>query len=230
MKPRKKQYERSAETSTRILDAAQKLFADFGYEGVSMRAVAALAKVNLASIVYYFDSKQGLFSAVLTRFSPVLEAERERMLAIADANPSVEAYVSAFMEPAFRVMTDNKLGGRDFARLMWRLPHEPQLMVKEATKPYHNKIGQLFRDRIKQFCPNMSERDFSWHMHIVSSIFLATLGKCAEEKHWSRDIWIGDKDYILSRLVRTTCILLLDDQELPFGAAGSGCGTPLSNS
>lgn len=213
MKPRKKQYERSAETSSRILDAAQKLFANHGYEGVSMRAVAAEAKVNLASIVYYFDSKKGLFHAVLSRFSSVLDRERERRLVEADANPSLRAYVTAFMEPSFRIMTDPALGGRDFARLLWRLPHESPDLWDEASKPYHTKASLEFKERIRPFCPEMSERDVSWHMHIVSSMFLATLGKCAEEKVWSRDLWIGDKDYILNRLVRATCILLMEDQD-----------------
>lgn len=222
MKPRKKQYERSAETSTRILDAAQKLFADLGYEGVSMRAVAAEAKVNLASIVYYFDSKKGLFGAVLTRFSGALDKDRESRLVQADANPSLESYVRAFMEPAFRIMTDDNLGGRNFARLLWRLPHESPDLWDEHTKPYQTAVNASFQERIRKYCPQMSERDISWHVHIISSVFLATLGKCAEEENWSRDLWIGDKDYILARLVRTTCILLMEDKELDVLASKAG--------
>lgn len=214
MKPRKKQYERSAETSTRILDAAQKLFADLGYEGVSMRAVASEAKVNLASIVYYFDSKKGLFTAVLTRFAGALNEAREKNINLVDSNPSLEAYVRAYMEPAFRIMTDDRLGGRDYARLLWRLPHEPSDLWKDAEEPYKTKLSQQMRDRIMQFCPHMSERDISWHIHIIGSVFLATLGKCAEESNWSRDLWIGDKDYILNRLVRTASILLMEDKEM----------------
>lgn len=214
MKPRKKQYERSAETSARILDAAQKLFADLGYEGVSMRAVAAEAKVNLASIVYYFDSKQGLFTAVLTRFAGALNEERERKIRLVDENPSLEAYVKAYMEPAFRIMTDDHLGGRDYARLLWRLPHEPSFLWKDGEEPYKTKLAQLLHDRIMKFCPRMSERDISWHIHIIGSVFLATLGKCAEESNWSLDLWMGDKDYILNRLVRTSCILLMEDKDM----------------
>ncbi len=52
--PRKSQSDRSAETSGKILRAAQKLFALRGFNGVTMRAVASEAGVNLASIVYYF--------------------------------------------------------------------------------------------------------------------------------------------------------------------------------
>ena len=53
---RKSQSDRSAETSGKILRAAQKLFALRGFNGVTMRAVASEAGVNLASIVYYFEN------------------------------------------------------------------------------------------------------------------------------------------------------------------------------
>lgn len=55
---RKSQSDRSAETSGKILRAAQKLFALRGFNGVTMRAVASEAGVNLASIVYYFENKE----------------------------------------------------------------------------------------------------------------------------------------------------------------------------
>ena len=57
---RKSQSDRSAETSGKILRAAQKLFALRGFDGVTMRAIASEAGVNLASIVYYFENKEGI--------------------------------------------------------------------------------------------------------------------------------------------------------------------------
>lgn len=225
---RKKQYERSAETSTKILDAAQKLFADLGFEGVSMRAVASRADVNLASIVYYFESKKGLYDAVVKRFAGGLNEARAKLLEQADKDPSLESYIRAYMEPAFRIMTDDSLGGRDYARLLWRMPHEAPELWKDYRRPTHDEITDAYEERIKKFCPKMSERDISWHMHLISSIFLSTLGKCATEENWSMDLWIGDRDYILNRLVRTSCILLKEDQELDLLTAGSGEGTPLN--
>ncbi len=48
-----------------ILDAARTLFLAGGYDGVSLRAIAACAQVDVALISYHFGSKRGLFAAVM---------------------------------------------------------------------------------------------------------------------------------------------------------------------
>ncbi|GAB2660779.1 TetR family transcriptional regulator [Gordonia jinhuaensis] len=48
-----------------ILDAAKRLFADRGYDGASMRAIAAQAGVDPALIRHFFTDKEGLFAAVV---------------------------------------------------------------------------------------------------------------------------------------------------------------------
>ncbi|HEX5767815.1 MAG TPA: TetR family transcriptional regulator, partial [Burkholderiales bacterium] len=45
------------ETRTRILDAAEELFMQHGFEGTSMRLLTAKAEVNLAAVNYHFGSK-----------------------------------------------------------------------------------------------------------------------------------------------------------------------------
>lgn len=54
-------------TTTRadILEAARRRFLAHGYDGVTLRAVAADAGVDVALISYYFGSKKGLFGAAM---------------------------------------------------------------------------------------------------------------------------------------------------------------------
>jgi AcrR family transcriptional regulator len=51
---------------TRILIAAEKLFAELGYEGTSTRQIAKEAGANMAMISYYFGSKDGVFMEIMT--------------------------------------------------------------------------------------------------------------------------------------------------------------------
>ena len=51
------------ETRTRILDAAEELFMQHGFEGTSMRLLTAKAGVNLAAVNYHFGSKDALIEA-----------------------------------------------------------------------------------------------------------------------------------------------------------------------
>ncbi|WP_329083803.1 MULTISPECIES: TetR/AcrR family transcriptional regulator [unclassified Streptosporangium] len=69
-------------TRRRILDAARRLFADLGYDQVTMRMIAAGADANIALINRYFGSKRDLFAEVLAmqgRFPGVLEGPEEEL-------------------------------------------------------------------------------------------------------------------------------------------------------
>ena len=55
------------DTKTRILDTAERLFAQKGFDAVSLRNIIASAKVNLAAVHYHFGSKQALVHAAQLR-------------------------------------------------------------------------------------------------------------------------------------------------------------------
>lgn len=55
-------------TSEKILDAAERLLLDRGYEAVSVRDIALRARVNKALVFYHFGNKDKLFDAVLDRY------------------------------------------------------------------------------------------------------------------------------------------------------------------
>jgi AcrR family transcriptional regulator len=50
-----------------ILDVAERVFADFGFDGASTRTISGEAGVNMAMLNYYFGSKEGLFLAIFER-------------------------------------------------------------------------------------------------------------------------------------------------------------------
>jgi AcrR family transcriptional regulator len=55
------------EKKDRILDVAEKMFSELGFEGASTRTIAGEADINIAMLHYYFGSKEGLFLAVFER-------------------------------------------------------------------------------------------------------------------------------------------------------------------
>ncbi|HSN16984.1 MAG TPA: TetR family transcriptional regulator [Gammaproteobacteria bacterium] len=69
-----------------LLAAARSLFAQQGYDAISVRKVAEAAQVNPAMIHYYFGSKEGLYEAMLAdTFAPLME--RLSMVLASDDNP-----------------------------------------------------------------------------------------------------------------------------------------------
>ena len=67
-------------TKDRILDAAESLFMEHGFEATSLRSITAAAGVNLAAVNYHFGSKEELFQAVLTRRLDPMNQERVDLL------------------------------------------------------------------------------------------------------------------------------------------------------
>lgn len=95
------------QTKVRILDAAEKLFADHGID-VSLRAITSEAGVNLAAVNYHFQSKDALVDAILerrigpinqARFAMLDELERE----FPDGPLPLDRIIAAFIVPVIQM-------------------------------------------------------------------------------------------------------------------------------
>src|SRR5512147_2104431 len=96
------------ETQLRILDAAEELFMQHGFEGASMRMLTTRAGVNLAAINYHFGSKDALIEAVFHRRLDTMNAERIAQLdrleqEAAGAPLTAEAIIRAFIGASLRM-------------------------------------------------------------------------------------------------------------------------------
>src|ERR1039457_3856450 len=94
------------ETTERLLDTAERLFGEHGYDGVGMRLLADEANVNLGAATYHFGSKEALYiETFMRRFRPT-NAERLQLLREAEAEAegrplAVERIVDCMIRPPF---------------------------------------------------------------------------------------------------------------------------------
>ena len=177
------------ETRTRILDAAEELFMQHGFEGTSMRLLTAKAGANLAAVNYHFGSKDALIEALFRRRLDPMNAARiaelERLEKEAGAKaPSKEAahgvlapeqIIRAFVGASLRMIEDAKSGGRNFIRLLGRTYTDPQ-------KPIRALIGQLYAPAMGRFkaafaraLPQMPSEELVWRMHFMFGTLAYTL-------------------------------------------------------
>ena len=168
------------ETQTRILDAAEELFMQHGFEGASMRMLTAKAGVNLAAINYHFGSKDALIEAVFHRRLDAMNAERiaelERLEQAATGAPlSAEAIIRAFIGTSLRMIEDARGGGRNFIRLLGRAYTEP-------AKPIRALIGQMYAPAMERFkaafvraLPELPKDELVWRMHFMFGTLAYTL-------------------------------------------------------
>jgi AcrR family transcriptional regulator len=118
-------------TRLSILDAAERCFAESGFDGVSLRTITERAGVDLALANYHFGSKENLLQEVLVRRARIVHDERVRALELArqqagTRSPSVEAIVTAFLAPMFRHLAEGDAGWRHYGSLVSHLDVLPK--------------------------------------------------------------------------------------------------------
>lgn len=168
-----------APTKARILDSAERLFAEKGYASTSLREVIADAAVNLAAVHYHFHSKEALLDAVVERRCTGLNQDRLEMLARfereAGGQPvELEQIFEAFLVPAFRMAYEDPDGGAQFARLMGRLYAEGDLLPR-IVKNNFGPVLETFAMALKRALPGVAEEDLLWRMHFAIGAVAHTL-------------------------------------------------------
>ena len=98
-------------TSDRILEAAEKLFSEMGYDGVSVNDVAVEANVNKASVFYHFGNKEALFETVLKSYC---DLQLERLQTAHSTVGSLEDQLHRVMDAYFDFVVEN----RNFATMI----------------------------------------------------------------------------------------------------------------
>jgi AcrR family transcriptional regulator len=137
-------------TRDRLLDTAERLFAEHGYQATTMRTVTADAGANIAAVNYHFGSKQALLEAVVHRaLGPVVEERRRRLDALElEGEPTVEEIVDAIISPLVERLAepDASLVIRLLGRLFVDPDPEMRALVKaEVSEAERRQLGMLER-------------------------------------------------------------------------------------
>ena len=167
-------------TKTRILDAAELLFMEHGYEATSLRAITASADVNLAAVHYHFGSKEELFQSVLARrLDPMNRARLElltRLEAQAQPSPlSCERILTAFLGPALALARDPARGGKDFLRLLGRAYADPAPFIRHFLSEQYGVTIARFKSAFARALPQLPPRELSWRLHFIMGALSYTL-------------------------------------------------------
>ena len=165
------------ETRTRILDAAEELFMQHGFEGTSMRALTTRAGVNLAAVNYHFGSKDALIEAVFRRRLDPMNAERIAELERLEAagNVSSESIIRAFIGPSLRMVEDAKGGSRNFIRLLGRTYTEPAKEIRALIGQMYAPTMERYKNALERAMPQMPREELVWRMHFMFGTLAYTL-------------------------------------------------------
>jgi len=195
----------SPDTKTRILDAAELLFMEHGYEATSLRQLTAAAGVNLASVNYHFGSKDVLFQAVLTRRLDPMNQERiallEKLERDAGGKPlPCEKILFAMLIPALKLARDEKRGGKHFLKVLGRAYADPAPFIRQFLSAQYAEMIARFKEAFLQALPHLSRQELTWRLHFVMGALSYTLAGTDALKMLSQVASTDNEELMLQRL------------------------------
>ncbi|MDC1127663.1 TetR/AcrR family transcriptional regulator [Gammaproteobacteria bacterium] len=179
-----------ASTPQRILDSAEALFAESGYDGVSLRMITKLAGVELALPNYHFGSKLGLFRAVIQRRSVILNNERMEALNALSDKAEIEDLIEAFIGPFLRRSLFGGEGWRDYARVVAQIANSPR-WTSEIMSAEFDPVAIEFIRRIRVRFPVAKTEDVYWSFHFLLGAMTMTFAQTGRIDLLSGDICHG---------------------------------------
>ena len=176
-----------AETRTKILDAAELLFADLSYEGTALRDVSEAAKANIALSIYYFGTKQNLFNAVVARRGAEIEATRMATLATIaptlSAEETIRALVRGYVAPFVEARFSRDPQWVAYANLVPALVNVRR-WIPLTTKLF-DKAFRAYIDRFRNALPEARHNDIlnSFRYMLGAMVYV-----CSRSDRFAKDI------------------------------------------
>lgn len=168
-------------TQSKILDAAEHLFAGHGLHATTLREITSAAEVNLASVNYHFGSKEKLIRAVLLRRLAPLNEQREHQLqqvldqaASCHRAPTTAEILRSFIEPTLRFAQADP-AHQDFMTMVSCLMMTPgspfRRLFLDMIEPL---IGRLFQ-ALKLANPQLSDATLRLRLRFTFGAIITTM-------------------------------------------------------
>ncbi len=144
----------------RLLDSAERLFCEYGFDGASIRDIAASADCNIASVNYYFGGKEKLYQEVWRRHLIIMRDARiasiNKVMSQNGGKPQLEDLLRSFAESFVGSLVDedkarclNKLMARE-----WIDHHLPvNMFLNDIITPTLNAMHSA----LVKTCPGFDE-------------------------------------------------------------------------
>ncbi|MFW6067006.1 MAG: TetR/AcrR family transcriptional regulator [Myxococcota bacterium] len=158
----------SADTGDRILDAAEHLFAERGFDGVSARDIAEAAGVNKALVFYHHGSKAELFDRVLDRY---YEAHARALTEGATGGGPLAERLHRLVDTYLDFMEEHSRYARlvqmELATGSERLPR-----IRRGVQQLHDTLAHLLEGVTRHEGPLSSRHFFVTFSGLVNTYFL----------------------------------------------------------
>jgi AcrR family transcriptional regulator len=193
--PRKRQ-ERGARRVDAIVSAAATLFAERGFDGTSMNAIAKASGMTIGSLYQYFPNRDAIVDAVAELYLTAWRAEKDEALALVPADTSLHEFISRGVRSLFDFHTT-------YAGVKAFLDADPRRA--ESIRTIHEEVA-VFAPVIGRWYPDQSFEALARVVFVASSIIrgsaaaLPAAEAMGKREDFIDDITLATEQYIRNRL------------------------------
>lgn len=177
-------------TKERLLDVAERLFAEKGIKETSLRDITNAVGVNCAAVNYHFGSKDGLIHAVITRRLEPLNKKRLRLLESYEVEAgknqvSLERILYAWIAPSIELHLKNP----HFMGIAGRIISDPNKELYPFFVPHFEQIFLRFKDSLMRALPSLPERELLLRMLFILGAMIHTWTNYSDLERFSSGPW-----------------------------------------
>lgn len=162
-------------TKARLMEVAERLFAERGFDVVSLRQITSQAGTNLAAVNYHFGSKEELILAIVRRWVEPLNRNRLKLLRVIGDEMLREGrraapaeIVEAFLRPVLELHHGSEQSKRVFLRLLGRCMLETRRDVSEALLKEFRPVYDAFAEAFRCSLPHLSAQEITMRMMFMA--------------------------------------------------------------
>jgi AcrR family transcriptional regulator len=169
-----------SEPKRRLLEAAARLFAEHGFDRVSVRDITKACEANIAAVNYHFGSREGLLATVLIQHaSPILEQHHLRFEILekraGGKSAVLEEVIEAFARPLLAHARKSELPEHLSAKLLGRIfSTEPELLPETLRDQIYDSI-ECFMRLLAKAQPSIQTDELAWRVHFVQGALIHAL-------------------------------------------------------
>jgi len=207
----------------RLLDVAERLFAEVGIQQTSVREITSAAEAHLAAVNYHFGSKEGLLRAVIARRTEPLNRERIRLLNTYEAESNgarvpLEQILHALFAPSIQLCLQHP----NFMRLAGHMLFEPDRELHRVLLSHFVDVFHRFKSALMQGpLSDVPEVELLWRMHFLIGAMIHTWSNHADLE-WLSDglCTFTNEQAMIDRLITFCAAGLRAPISTPRGVAG----------
>lgn len=196
------------DTRTRLIEVAERLFAEHGIETVSLRMVGAEAgQRNNSAAQYHFGSRDGLIEAIIATRSAPIDARRRELVGALQSGPepaSLPSLVNLFVAPLAETITSS--GRRTwYLRFLANALDHPMLAGPwQQIRPHPPALRHMHAE-LRKLLPGLSDEAFERRSRWVAMITLRVL---ADHERQVSEATGADTEQVVAELLATLTALL----------------------